>query len=81
MNIIKNSLAVILTASFAASAFAGATIPPRPETITYPPLTFTPPKASEYRTTLSDGTTVGDISFMERITSNLANQLAQVSKR
>ncbi len=58
MNIIKNSLTIILTASFAASAFAGATIPPRPETITYPPLTFTPPKASEYRTTLSDGTTV-----------------------
>lgn len=33
-------------------------ISPRPETLVYPPLNFTPPAATQYRTTLSDGTTL-----------------------
>lgn len=48
-----------LLAGCAICAPAGAgSIPPRPETITYPALKFTPPKASDFRTTLSDGTPV-----------------------
>lgn len=55
--------AVASTILVASTTLAGGTaipqnIPPRPESITYPALKFTPPKASEYRTTLSDGTPV-----------------------
>lgn len=41
-----------------AAAGQGTKISPRPETLVYPPLHFTPPTASEYQTTLSDGTTL-----------------------
>ncbi|MSR28633.1 MAG: insulinase family protein [Phycisphaerales bacterium] len=40
----------------ATPAFAQGAIPSRPESLNFPELKFTPPKASEYRTTLSDGT-------------------------
>ena len=41
------------------TATAGDTqISKRPETLVYPPLLFSPPTASQYRTTLSDGTTL-----------------------
>jgi len=49
---------IIVTAVCAGALVGGSAIPPRPETIIYPKLSFNPPKAAEYRTTLSDGTPV-----------------------
>ncbi len=50
--------AVALIAATLNAADRQATIPPRPETLSYPPLRFDPPKASEFRTKLSDGTSL-----------------------
>ncbi len=54
---------VLLSCTAVALAGAATTIDetkisPRPETLVYPPLHFTPPSATAYRTTLSDGTTL-----------------------
>ncbi len=70
MNSIKTTLFFISTTAILATTLgfttnagtnagpSNGTIPPRPETITFPPLKFVAPSASDYRTTLSDGTTV-----------------------
>ncbi len=49
-------LSISVALAVASTSSGQGKIPPRPETLTYPELKFTPPKASEYRTTLSDGT-------------------------
>ncbi len=57
MSMTSTIIALTATAFLGAhTTLADGTIPPRPETITYPELKFAPPKASEYRTTLTDGT-------------------------
>ena len=45
---------------------AAAAIPPRPEDLTFAPLSFTPPEAKTFRHTLKDGT-VFDESMEDRI--------------
>ncbi|MDA0802262.1 MAG: pitrilysin family protein [Planctomycetota bacterium] len=52
------ALPCVATVANAAPTFADDAIPSHPRDIQYPPLTFTPPNASEFRRTLSDGTVV-----------------------
>ncbi|MFO0961795.1 MAG: pitrilysin family protein [Phycisphaerales bacterium] len=53
---------IVLTAAAAATLLSGVAtaqdLPKRPEEITFKPLDFNPPKAKDYRRTLSDGTVV-----------------------
>lgn len=57
MNLVLASI-VALPLSIASVASAQGGIPARPESLSYPELNFTPPKAADYRTTLADGTPV-----------------------
>ena len=51
-------MTLTLAALAIALPLAADGIPPRPEQLKYPPLTFTPPTADTFRSTLADGTPV-----------------------
>lgn len=50
--------ALLLLAGFAGAESASTGLPERPEKLTYKPLEFTPPKAQDFRRTLSNGVPV-----------------------
>jgi zinc protease len=51
--------ALVLAAGLpSAATSAGSPIPPRPEDLVFAPLSFTPPSAKDFRSTLADGTPV-----------------------
>lgn len=49
---------LLLAAAAPADAAPAGTIPPRPEKLTFAPLSFTPPSAKDFRQTLKDGVPV-----------------------
>ncbi len=54
-----HTLVGLIACAAGATAFGGDTkIPARPESLVHPPLVYTPPAASAYRSTLADGTTL-----------------------